>query len=104
MIIIIIIIIIINNNNPQPRQHDMKAIIMLTMKIGSVVFCQLCGVSPRRKFQVAFCFLSQDMNEEGLLSCQPKVTVTYILFSIARYNTIVYASLELTRIEISHVY
>ena len=30
-----------------------------------------------------------------LLSCQPRVTVAYILFTIAKYNTIVYTSLEL---------
>ena len=35
---------------------------------------------------------------------QPKVTVTYILFKIAKFNTIVYTSLELTRIERSLVY
>ena len=39
-----------------------------------------------------------------LLSCQPRVTVTYILFTIAKYNTIVYTSLELTGIEILFVY
>ena len=39
-----------------------------------------------------------------LLSCQPKVTLTYNLLTIAKYNNIVYSSLELTRIERSLVY
>ena len=39
-----------------------------------------------------------------VLSCQPRMTVTYILFTIAKYNSIVYTSLELTQIERSLVY
>ena len=39
-----------------------------------------------------------------VLSCQPRVTVMYILFTIAKYNTIVFTSLELMRIERSLVY
>ena len=69
---------------------------------GDLYLCVLCLMS--NKIMLCLCYI--DVSEEAATVVQTKSDsdVTNTLFTIAKYNTHVYTSLELTRIDRSLVY